>query len=226
MKIFILSAIALMIAAGTASANLLIGWDGGDTSSTNMTGITGTLGTGGIVRFKEKASSNDGTYGPTITGASTDPNNAYAYEAKAKAGNDTLRVQIINGTGQELSLDKLVFDYGRWNDASPANVTIRYGYGDLEVVGGTEIQTIAGTVKNWVDDYDDFEIALTGLSDYVLADGEKATFELVVSNASDNTFSSGLDNVGFTGSVIPEPAAMGMLGLGAFLLLAIRRRLN
>ena len=63
------------------------------------------------------------------------------------------------------------------------------------------------------------------LADFKLADGENAKFRLEGSDP-DIAAVTWVDNIAFTGTVIPEPATIGMLGFGALITLGIRRRLS
>ncbi len=217
----------LTIILGTTSiqAELLIGWDGGTTanSATNVNGISGNLFAGSIYALDATAGSIDGTFGSSFVGADTAAT-AYAVRLFSPGDNDTVGVQIFNQTGSEIQLDSLVFDFGRWFEASPQDVIVTYAYGDLADANGTAITTIAGiAITGKLADYTDLSVSLSGLTDTILADGQKATFNLIASNATGEYNNSAFDNVGVVGNVIPEPATLGLIAFIGAGLFGIRR---
>ncbi|VGO22088.1 hypothetical protein [Pontiella sulfatireligans] len=227
MKRNISMALAVLALCGGAQAELLIGWDGGLTGSSakNVEGITGNLWGGSLYTVNTSAGSEDGTFGPTETGASTDLT-AYEIRTVVPGSTDTLGIQIINGTGQDLTLDKLVFDYANYWGGAPSTLTISYAYGALTgIANGTVIKTFSdiGTNGGLKGDYTDYEVSLAGLADFVLADGEKATFNLVGSDANAGSISGAFDNLGFTGTVVPEPQTLSLLTVMASGLFGLRR---
>ena len=220
----------VMLGLATFSwADMLIGWDGGITTdyAVNATGVSGNLWAGNSFGLESPKGSTDGTFGSSIPGADTDTDLVYNVRTATPGGTDRLGVQIVNSTGSDLRLDLLVFDYGRWWAASPQDITVKYVGGDLAVSIGTQIDFFSGlsALNGVLTDYDDFDVSLAGLADRVLAHGQQATFQLIASNSGSATASGGFDNIGLTGSVIPEPSTIGLIALSSGVLLGIRRRM-
>lgn len=222
----------LGILAGTASAELLISWDetdpGYDTPSNNTLNLSGQMF--GLDPENTRGSS-DGWFGPDdlasggISGAST--TTASGYKIKAEAGN-TRGFQIRNNSGQDLELASFLFDYQSIWDTGPQELKVYYGYGSLTDTNNTLLATFAASGNSGgaaTYDYLDFAVDLQSvLTDYVLADGEAATFQIVASNATDAKGNGVLDNIAFTGRVIPEPAMFSFVILSVVGVLAYRRR--
>jgi hypothetical protein len=174
-----------------------IAWDGDTMPALAISGIAGEIvpSTQGI---RDGAGSLDGCFGPETGygGASTDPNGAYQvkdYDDNPAAG--WIGVAVTNNTGSTLRLESLLFDYGQWYAESPGEVDVFYRSGDLKVTDGTALGAFsAATLTGWIrGDYDDFEVALTNLTDFSLAQGEHAVFELRATVGT--TAGSGFDNV-------------------------------
>lgn len=221
----------LGIIAGTASAELLLSWEGGNGSDTPS---NDTLNLSGIlygVDLELTRGSSDGWFGPDdsasggISGAST---NASGYKIKAEAGN--IRSFLIrNNSGQDLELDSFLFDYQSIWGTGPQELKVYYGYGALTgITNNTLLATFAAAGNSGGEgakDYLDFAVDLQSvLTDYVLADGEAATFQIVASDATDPTGNGVLDNIAYTGRVIPEPAMFSFVILSVVGVLAYRRR--
>lgn len=185
----------------TGSSELLLaGWDGGSglaSSATNATGITGDLWINNIYGLDATAGSTDGTYGVWVPGADTAAT-GYAVRTAVPGSTDTLTFRINNNSGADVTLDKLVFDYGRWFADSPADVTLTYSYGGLDIADNTVIEVVSGIeVTTKLGDYSDVTVSLARLSDHVLANGQSAAFKLVVSNAGGAYNNGAIDNIAF-----------------------------
>ncbi len=172
-----------------------IAWDGATTPALAITGVDGEIvpGSQGI---HADGGSLDGTFGPDIEGASTADNGAYKvkdYDDNPAAG--WIGVAITNNTGSSLRLETLNFDYGQWYAESPTNVSVYYRSGDLAVTNGHLLNDFTVTAPvGWIKgDYDDFEVALTNLTDSSLAPSEHAVFELRATVGT--TAAGGFDNV-------------------------------
>jgi hypothetical protein len=201
------------LAAG-ASAELLIGWDGGvvTESATNRTGISGNLWAGSLFEVDENVGSTDGSFGSVYDGASAAVT-AYEVRLSVPGATDRVSVQVINNTGSSLQLDQLHFDYAAWWSSSPADVQVSYAYGDLDITNATPVETVfsSGALNGNSGDYDDFDVALAGLADPVLEDGQSATFMLTALNAGGATSSGAFDNIAFSGTVIvPADATLSV----------------
>ncbi len=221
----IIPMMAIIAAVSCASADLLIGWDGGTTTNTAFaaSGVGGTLFANRIYAVDATAGSTDGTFGSGIAGADTAAT-AYAVRLSNPGSNNTVAVQIQNNTVSNLQLETFSFDYTAWFANSPRTVTLSYAYGNLNVVDGTVINSISDIpVTGKLSNYNDYDWSLTGLADYILAPGERATFALVGSVAVSATTNGAFDNVAISGSVIPEPATLGLIGSIATSLLFVRR---
>ena len=221
------SLVALLVCsvfAGSVSADLLIAWDGGvgANSATNAVNVSGTLFADAINDVvTSNAGSTDGTFGSLISGAAS---GAPTYRVLDQGGKNRLTFEIVNNTGSDLNLESIVFDYSAWFPDSPLSVRVQYREGSLALPDFTEITTVTvAGIAGKLGDYEDFAVSLSGLSDTVLADGQAATFDLVAYNANLNNTAGGFDNVGITGSVVPEPATLGLFSLTAVILLICRR---
>ncbi len=189
---------------------LLIGWDtSSKTADMAMPGVSGSLATGNLSAVDGTAGSTDGSFG-TSTGAAT-ALTAYAVRTADTGENDTLGFQIINNTGLDLHLSTIHFDYSRWYAASPQNVTLTYAWGDLDMANATVIASATEVpTTGKVNDYSDFNWSLTSLPDQILASGEKANFNLVASNASNESTNGAFDNVAISGSGVSTGAGTSM----------------
>ena len=239
MKKWIVSALMISAVVGSASADFLLGWDAeGAAERTNTKlGVSGKV----VSTMAAAAGSNDGWFGPDSTaqggfsGASTDAGAFKIIGTENKTV--TLTINNIAGADKVLSLSTLVFDYApQWATGS-TQLTLSYVSGSLgdsadgsgNLADGTNLATIdyiSHTGTGSPTDYPDFSVDLTALlADFKLADGENAKFRLEGSDP-DIAAVTWVDNIAFTGTVIPEPATIGMLGLGALITLVIRRRLS
>jgi len=193
----------LVLAALISRAEVLIGWDGGvgTNIAVRANGIYGTLFSAKLSAVDSAAGSLDGTFGSSIAGAETAAT-AYVVMTHALGSNNTVSVQIQNNTGADLQLDTLSFDYLAWFANSPKTITLMYAYGDLTDGNDTVIQTLSGLGDGGgkYSDYPDYDGSLATLSDRVLADGERATFQLIATDAVGATTSGAFDNIAISGT--------------------------
>ncbi|WP_136065104.1 hypothetical protein [Pontiella sulfatireligans] len=149
--------------------------------------------------------STDTSYG-SIFGDAPTAKNAMG----ATVNNPTVVVSITNTTPDTtVVFDSLNFDVGRRWSKAPNTFTVGIA-GDIDNnasfashTGFTEL-TVASP---YLDDYDDFDIDLTGLSDRILTYGESAEFTITVSDPIDVTNPDSvlaLDNIALLGSVISD----------------------
>ncbi|QHI70337.1 hypothetical protein [Tichowtungia aerotolerans] len=188
--------------AALFAAEPLIGWEGGRGTNTaiQVDGINGFLFTGKLYAVDSAVGSLDGTFGASIYGASTNPS-AYNVRTVFLGEKNTVGIQIQNNTGGNLQLTSISFDYLAWFSNSPKTITLTYAYGDLDDPDNTVLQSVGGLGHDasWLSDYPDFDWTLENLSDYVLADGERATFELTATDAADENTSGAFDNIAVSG---------------------------
>jgi hypothetical protein len=217
------------LAAGSAEAApvLLAGFNnaGVDTGRTGSTTISANEAFTGINAefFGEARGTNfgsgDGFYGGTSFVAPSFDAGDYSFRA-----NVANTFTITNNTGGVITLDQVSFDVHECDNAND-DIELVYVSGDLAgVTNGTVINTVDGinvTETRNGGDYADFDWSLAALADQTLADGESAVFSLKSVTLSSSLTS--LDNIGFIGSVVPEPGSLALLGLGG-LLIARRRR--
>jgi hypothetical protein len=125
------------------------------------------------------------------------------------------------GAGETLSLTSFSYTY---TVVQPLNFqsgvySSLSGYTGLSnMLGGTENTSTAQTFTPNID--------LTGNSVFSgLTNGQTVEFRIYLKDGSTNvsTRYHQLDNIVLNGTVIPEPASIGMLGLGALITLLIRR---
>ena len=226
----VLTGMVAAVAVLSAQADLLIGWDsgGGINYAINAPGISGNLYTSNA-KTQTDGNSSDGTFGSEFGGAAVTNSGiswAVGLGTNTVEGsiNTILGINVVNNTEYDVVLDKLHFDAARLFAGSPPDLTLIYQTGSLGVAGGTVINSVVGLEQqNKYSDYRDFDWSLTGLADYTLAPGENALFRLIASNGTGGGFTY-IDNIGISGTVmIPEPATIGMLGLGALVAMGMRR---
>ncbi|MDF7823914.1 hypothetical protein P4B35_07800 [Pontiellaceae bacterium B12227] len=174
-----------------------IAWDGNTDPALAITGIDGVITPSGQ-GIRLAASSSDGTFGNKFGGAETDVNGSFEVRGvEHSVAKSRISVAITNNVGASIQLESMVFDYCRWFDLSPTNISVSYLSGDLAVADNTPLATISGTnILGWVGDYDDFAVALTNLPDFTLANSEHAVFRLEGSNAAGLYSGGGIDNIG------------------------------
>lgn len=234
--------LASSLTTGSADAAVLLaGWD--DWAATSATaylpdqtqaGFTATITQGNNRTDRVNASfgSTDDTFG-TAPGASTA--NTPALLVRNQNNEGQLTITLTNNTGVAYLIESIHFDFAaRQQDAGSTGYnafTLTYVSGGLGAAG-TQIDSqsslpyvIFGTT-NSSSDYPDYDYALApALSDITLGSGESATFTLVFSggNTGNVNVSSVVDNVAVFGSVVPEPATLSLIGLGAWVALGRRR---
>ncbi|WP_136063496.1 hypothetical protein [Pontiella sulfatireligans] len=197
-----------------ASAELLVGWDGGvvSESATNRTGISGNLWAGNLFEVDGNVGSTDGSFGSVYNGASATAS-AYEVRLSVPGSTDRVSVQVMNNTGSSLQLDQLHFDYAAWWSSSPLDVHVSYAYGNLDITDATPVETVSSSsaLNGNTGDYEDFDVALAGLADSVLEDGQSATFMLTALNADGATSSGAFDNIAVSGAlIVPADATLSV----------------
>lgn len=218
------------IMSGTVSAELLLSWDGTGslTPSNDTLNISGEF-FGGLNTDPARGSS-DGWFGPDSLasgGISGAPITASGYKIAASGAN--LGFQIRNNSGQDLELTSFLFDYQSiWGDG-PQKIEVYYGYGALTgVADNTLLHTFDAPGLSGAEgavDYLDFTLDLKSvLADYVLGDGQAATFQIKGIDATASTSNGIIDNIAFNGALIPEPATISLVLLSTFGALALRHR--
>ncbi len=227
-------ALSLAAAPRANAAIVLVGWDDFANSTSTVYDADTQVLTGSISTNASKSGtrqSTDGTYG-TFAGAST------SVDASLQIREDTpLTFTITNNTAQPYSLEGFHFDYARYRNNSsnigPSEFTLTYISGGLgpdntQIVNVTGLSphfqgTTASTLA--ISDYPDFDFDLTAvLSDTQLDPGESATFVLTWDGASNPSNIGFVDNIAITGTLIPEPASLVLMGLGSLLICSRRGR--
>jgi hypothetical protein len=138
----------------------------------------------------------------------------------AITNNDYFEVTIGATEGNEISYSELTFDALVANVARSATeyaiVSSINGYTEANVISSGSLTTTSAG----------YTVDLSG-TEYQNVDTD-TTFRIYVWGAGSTASSSltSFDNIEFTGTVIPEPATIGMLGLGSVALLAFRRRIK
>lgn len=141
--------------------------------------------------------STDGTYGATEAVGSSATDGAMSI----KVDNDKVRFKITNGTGRNLHLSKVLFDFASVSGGSPQNLSIYYQSGGLSdpdetlLIRWESILNGLGTVS----DYEDMELDLSILEDQILGPGQEAIFRFQVDTSNNNSQAMALDNIAILG---------------------------
>ncbi|WP_136065102.1 hypothetical protein [Pontiella sulfatireligans] len=203
------------------SAAMGIAWDGETTPALAMNGVDGIISPSGQ-GIRAAATSTDGTFGDEYGGAAISVNGAYEVRGvEHSAGKSRISVSITNKTGAAIQLESLMFDYCRWYNDSPTNISASYLSGDLAIPDGTLLAFFTSTnILGWASDYDDFAVSMTNLADFSLADTEHAVFQLEASDAIGQYTGGGIDNVAIAISGLANydawAAAYGLFGSNAW----------
>jgi hypothetical protein len=198
-----------------------IGWDGETIPALAISGIDGTITPSGQ-GIRAAASSTDGTFGDEFSGAETAVNGSYEVRGvEHSTAKSRISVAITNNTGSSIQLEALLFDFCRWYNDSPTNISASYLSGNLAIADNTPLATFTSTnILGWASDYDDFAVALTNLSDFTLADNEHAVFRLEAAGAIGQYTGGGFDNVAIVLSDLASfdawAASFGLYGSNAW----------
>lgn len=232
-KVFLPAAgLLIMATPATSQADILAGWNSWTTGAGNYgPQVTSNDATGdaspasGSWIAGSEAASNDGTYGST-GGAAPTGGNGIHIGASNTAGSYVFVLTADPGTN--LVLDGFHFDARRKRSGSPENWVAEIISGSVTpgVLGSGSLGNTLGGVGP--SDHDDFSFDLTGLADNVVEAGTDVTVRIsfsggTQSNTDQKTY---LDNVAYTGTgtPVPEPTSLALIGLGGLLVARRRRR--
>ncbi|MDF3128799.1 PEP-CTERM sorting domain-containing protein [Kiritimatiellaeota bacterium B1221] len=165
--------------------------------------------------------SNDGGYGSALSGAS---NVGGALLVRGR-NSEVLTITLTNSTGFDYNIDSVHFDFASRTNGF-RDFSFEYSSGGLgpdETVIGSENDVTYASSN--ISNMPDFDYNLSNnLSDIVLGNGEEAVFTFTFSDFASQDNSSILDNVAFTGSVIPEPGSLLLLLAGLSAVFFFRKR--
>jgi hypothetical protein len=232
-------AVRLLVLAGTASADLLIGWHSPSpvgqnkndaTPDVDNTGgaVSGVLGNDAGVYTSENGfeirdifDSTDGTFGTIAIPGSPATSNGFSLQT-ASTTDSQLDIKITNeSTTNFLRLDTLHFDYARAFAAGPTNLSVyRLGTSDLDFPADDEFYSIYSTDATFTlgagaGDYADVDADLARVFgtatrvDNTLAPGESAAYRFEVTNAAGISSSLGIDNVAVSGELFSPNLLVG-----------------
>ncbi|VGO21876.1 hypothetical protein [Pontiella sulfatireligans] len=217
-------------------AELLLGFDQwanpfsnqGNSASFVGTDVSGSMTYSGGTNsasewFNGDSGSNDGTFGPSLTGADNTGTTAFLGGLATKGVNDQSAFAVFVTINNDHATDNLVinnFVFDTWREfaGSPPRWDL-YGSGDITsgfLKQTAFISNLGAPATANANDYTDLSMNLGNIGDNVLAAGESATFELRVweSTSSINQVGkSWIDNVGIDGvfQAVPEPATLGLI---------------
>lgn len=227
-------ACAVISVAGIGWTEVIVGWEAFGASTTQNTTQSGSDAWGQLIldeygsQFNYTArGSGDGTFG-TVSGASD--GTAWLDRSLGLTSTTVNKMTVVvenTHTSDNLVLTGLHLDTWRSFNNAPWKVEVTAREGNIS---GGAVQTVFLNSKgsdpgfNSASDFDDFDIALSGLSDSVLAPGEKAWIDITISQGSTTGVTTYFDNIALTGNyVVPEPATMGLVAAAGGFLLLIRR---
>ncbi|MFK7770347.1 MAG: PEP-CTERM sorting domain-containing protein [Mariniblastus sp.] len=224
---------AALLLPGLVSADLVAGWD----NFTNPDNGFVNDATSTLTGFSGGAVTNDNVWGQSATGNSSSTSFGDTLSGASGSGSGlTLNngttgfvdFTVTNSTGSDYDLDFIHFDLG----------TTRPGAADAWTLSIESGPVSTGDVDDGVNPnggsatpaWTGYDIALAGLADNTLEDGQAVVFRLTF--ARDSTQGPGghhqyLDNIALSGtlSTVPEPSSLAVIfGVGALGLLVRRRK--
>lgn len=245
-KSLILLALSALSFSSVQAQSLLVGWDrfkdpaaGTTTNSAGFAAadfsgsftVSGTTETPDWARSSE--GSNDGTFGVFAGADNTKTTNFLGALSPVNVDADgiTLSFTIQNDSLVDYALSSVEFDVWRSFNNSPSTVDVNVTSGSITngliatTAAFTE-QGSGGLDTNNGNNYEDISITLASLADGVLEAGQSATFAIIVNDQNiTNGASIYFDNIGITGTAIPEPSSYAMIaGLLALTSIMMRRR--
>ena len=214
------------LTAGSASAAILLGgFDGGTSQSFDATddavvqdaSAVGNVDVtiSGVTR--QRGISISPLWGSTALTPAAETGTDVAVN---NDGNWTLTFVVTNTGAFDVTLEEFHVRTRRDATDSDDSATFTYTGGDLGAVASTEIDLGAAFAGPTVGSEVDLG---TLLSDSTLSAGESATFTLQVEAARSGAWVR-VDNVAFSGEIVPEPGSLALLGLGGLCLIKRRRK--
>jgi hypothetical protein len=245
-KSLTLLALSVLSFSSVQAQSLLVGWDRFNNpaagTTTNTPGFAATdfdgsftvSGTLGSEWSRLAEGSNDGTFGtfagpPTADNTNTDSFYGALQVKNSNANGFTLSFTIENNSLVDYALSSVEFDVWRSFSNSPSTVDVSVSSGSI--TNGLITTTAAFTVQSGAatanaNDYQDISISLSGLADTVLEAGQSATIALTVNDQKvGKTAATLFDNIGITGTAIPESGSYALIaGLFGLASIMMRRR--
>jgi hypothetical protein len=191
------------------------------------TGITASISDidGVIRRFQSTEGNTDGTYGSTLTGASTTVGRMHIFQGNN--GDGDFAINITNSTGAPLTLDELLFDLEvktrREDQSNPGAKT----HDTYEIVFENTTQSMTSPVLGTATLPTGWNDVNIDASSITLADGDVGFFKITLSQGlspTSGTSSGTMDNFAITSNVVPEPSTFALFGIGGLGLILRRRR--
>ncbi|VGO12542.1 hypothetical protein PDESU_01095 [Pontiella desulfatans] len=226
--------VAVCAGAMSASAALLVGWDDNFNQPNNgsttpppktATGFSGLATPDANLNWSRTASaaSTDGTFG-TLAGAGTETGFSDGL-ALNNGNNGHFDFTVTNGTADDYDLDFFHFDAGATRPKAADNWTLSVLSGALTVGNVTSgVSPNGGGTLVWAEN----DLDLTGLADNTLEAGQSVVFRLDFVQDGTIQYEGGhnlyLDNIAISGTVIPEPATLGLVAAFGGAVLFIRHR--
>lgn len=196
-------------------SELLAGWEAFGASQTNNTTQASANAWGRLLldeygaRFTYTArGSGDDTFG-TVSGATH--GTPWLDRSLGLKSTVTNKITIIienAHASDDLVLEGLHFDAWRAWSASAWRVDISSREGNIsgENIAAEFLNAkLADPGFDSGSDFDDFDVVLTNLTDHVLAPGEKAWLDIVVSKGTADWAATYFDNIALTGSFVSSP---------------------
>lgn len=202
---------AAMLTITASAAELLVG------ATEGVTGVSVVNDVG--VQWIEAQISNDGTSTDTYYGSDgdanystgetgvPDPSDLFSVQDDVRVGSENhveVKFTISNNGYDYLDVEEIRFDASKLWNGSPGALTVQYVDGDFSGVtpGANISETFSVVDVDKVNDFPDFSVDLTSLSDYSLGFNESATFAIVPSAASKGA-GTYIDNLGVFGTTGP-----------------------
>lgn len=238
--LFLFPALFAVGSLSASAATLFAGWDDFDNdenSTATVVGADTTASMTGTANWSdwnfgaEQGASTDGTFGSlsTTVGMATTANTGggrnLSLNRSVKPG--TLVISLTNTSGLDRTMDGFYFD-GAYHNAQAAQDWQLSFSGAISGTAANGSLSLGDMMQVSAADRDKF-IDLSGLSDATWEAGSTAIFTIEFTGGATSTGTGGghetlVDNIGITATVVPEPSAIALFGLGGLALFLRRRR--